>query len=190
MTRTKNSPARQRTRWMELPKRITTACFTRQDKLEDLSPDRHLDEADRRQTLKAVCKLNRDIARCTEEMAAMENADFGTAAIMEDPAPLMRIVVALMVIARLVASAGRQMDSVDDVVGLASGGDPEDALAARNLFRDDSPLRRYLRISYSATLDESSVRLKESGLNRILGNEPDRGSEEMTQAVALMTKWK
>jgi hypothetical protein len=175
--------------WLELAKKLATACLERQDKLRDLAPGSRLDDDERKQTLKAICKLNRDIGKLADDMAALESGDFGVTAILDSPTRFQRITVSLMTVARLVGDVGRELREVENLVDTVSGMDMEDALSVRNLFRDDSPLRSHIHIAYSQTLDESDVRLRESSLNRILGNSPDK-SEWMTEAAALSRKWR
>jgi len=189
MRKNENNQASRRTRWLELAKDLTTACLTRQDKLRDLAPDSRLDDSERKQTLKAICKLNRDIGKTVEDMTALESDDFGVAAIVNDPTQLERITVALMAVARLVGDVGRELSRVENLVDVVGGMDMEDTLALRSLFRDDSRLRQHIHIHYAETLDESEVRLKESSLNRILGDKPDT-SERMTEVAALSSKWR
>lgn len=186
----RDAPPRQRAKWLELAKKLTTACLSRQSKLNDLLPDYNITANEKKETLKAICALNRDIGKLADEMASLEAGNFGVVVIIEKPTLLMRITVTLMTIARLIPHVNHELGQVEDVVRLVVGSDPEDALAVRNLFRSDSPLRSHFHMAYVATLDESDVRLKESSLNRILANKPGDGSEDWTEAVALKTKWR
>lgn len=183
---------KDRTAWAGLAKRITERLLERQEKLNDLCPSNALCTGDdRRQALKAVCNLNKDIAQLADEMAALEqNSTVGTKALLgQDLGALVKTVVALMAVARFSPAVGRDARSVDDIVGLVGGSDPEDSIAVRALFREDSVLRPHLTISHGATLDDCPVRLSESSLNRLLNQTPDK-SERLCDAVAITSRWK
>jgi hypothetical protein len=183
---------KDRTAWAGLAKRMTERLLERQEKLNDLCPNNSLCTGDdRRQALKAVCNLNKDIAKLADEMAALEQESrVGTKAMLgKDPGTLVRTVVALMATARFSPEVGRDARSVDDIVGLVGARDPEDSLAVRSLFREDRVLHPHINISYGPTLDESGVRFKESSLNRLLSQSPD-DSEKMTDAICLTNRWK
>ena len=188
--KTEANLSHRRTKWLELAKKVTTTCLARLDWLNDLRPERRLDDAERREALKTVCTHNREIGKMTEEMDALESRTLGIVTVISNPTPITGLVVTLLTMARLNAAANSELNLVEEVVALAGAGDAEDALAARNLFRSDSALRPHLHISYRSSLDESEVRLKESSLNRILGNSPGDGSEEMTRAYAITKTWK
>jgi len=183
--------AKTRVRWLELAKRITDRCMNRRDKLSDLCPPPSVTDAERKETLKAVCALNREIAKLADQMAEVEDhASVGTGAILQSaPDSLVRVVVSLLTAARLCAEVNRELRQVQDVVELASGHDTEDAVAVRNLFRNDGLLRPHVSMAYGATLDESEVRLKEASLNRIL-NQPRDESERLTDGAAFAGKWR
>lgn len=181
-----------RTKWATLAKRITERVMERQEKMQDLCPGNPLATEDRQQTLKAICGMNREIARLTEEMAGIEEESHvgSTPLLGQEPGALVRTVMALMAVARFSPEVGRDARSVDDIVGLVGARDPEDSLSVRALFRDDSVLRPHVNISYGPTLDESGVRLKEPSLNRLLSQQPSDKSEMMAEAVAMIGKWK
>jgi hypothetical protein len=189
MKKNDTNPTNKRTRWLELAKHLTTACLTRQEKLRDLAPNSRLDDDERKQTLKAICKLNRGIGKTADEIAALESGNYGVNTILDAPTQLERVTVALMVVSRLVGDVGRELRGIESLVDTVGGMDMEDALAVRSLFRGDSQLRPHIHIHYAETLDESDVRLKESSLNRVLGNQPDE-SERMTEVTALSSKWR
>lgn len=182
-----------RVRWATLAKRITERLLLRHEKHEDLcqshatpTPD------DKRQALKQICALNREISRLADDLGTVEaEAGLGTLALFgQDHGNLLRIVVALLATARFDRSVGRDARCVEDVLSLVGARDPEDCLAVRALFRDDSMLKRHINLSSGVSLDDCGVKIKESSLNRLLGQNPD-DSECMTDAVALTTaRWK
>ena len=161
----------------------------RQGRFRDLMPNSCTRAVIRSEALRSVCRLNRDIATIADQMAVLEHG-FGVTAIIPHPSPLARVTVAVMVMARLLTDVNGAAHEVEDIADLVGGRDPEDALTVRNLFRNDSPLRAHIRLNYAATLDESGVRLKEASLNKILANKPDEGSEHITDALCVTTKWK
>jgi len=187
----RDETAKTRVRWLELAKRITERCMNRRDKLSDLCPPPTPTDSERKETLKAVCALNREIAKLADQMAEVEaTVGIGTGAILKGaPENLVRIVVSMMTAARLSSEVNRELRHIEDVVELASGRDAEDAVAVRNLFRSDGLLRPHITVAYGATLDESAVRLREASLNRIL-NQPRDESERLTDAAAFAEKWR
>ena len=64
---------RARVKWAGLAKRITEHLLERHERLEDLCPSSPLATEDRRSILKAICSLNRTIAKLAEELGAVES---------------------------------------------------------------------------------------------------------------------
>jgi hypothetical protein len=181
------------TEWARLAKQITDHLLDRREILEqDLYPGRRFGADDRNAAIKNICQLNRKISRLADAMAKLEsqNTDIGVRALLKsEPSDLMRLVVVVLATARFDLVAKREISGVDDILAVVGAQDAEDCLAVRALFREDSPLRPHLVISFSNTLDESDVRLKEQSINTILHQKKD-ASEKITEAVSITGRWK
>lgn len=187
----KEQISKQRSEWTRLARGITEKLLERNERIEhDLAPGSLLDDDDRRNALKFICRMNRDINSLCEKMSALERTTkVGTKALLNrNPEHLMRIVVALLATARFDRQAEREARCVGDIVEIVGAKDSDDCLAVRSMFRDDSVLRPHLSISYRQTLDASSVCLKESSLNKLLAQKTDQ-SEKVTDAISMVNKW-
>jgi hypothetical protein len=183
---------KDRTAWAEAAKQISLLLLDRREKLQDLCPSNCLaDDDDRRQTLKAVCGLNRKLSALLDQMAAQDkNSCVGVKALLgSEPGSLVRTLVSLMVSARFDPSLSRDTRTIDYVIGLVGASDPDDCIAARNLFRADSVIYPHLHIAFGPTLDESGVRFKDSSTNKLLAQPRDE-TEKITEATALTSRWK
>jgi len=179
-------------RWAGLAKRIAELCIARRERLEELCPNHCSFTADeKRDTLKAVCGLNKEIAQAADEMGNLESeSSMGVSALLgQDPGPLVRTVLAVLTVARFAPAVSREARVIQDAVSLCGARDVDDSLAVRGLFRQDGLLYDHVAVSFHVTLDESGVRLKESSLNRLLGQAPD-DTEMATEAVAMTSRWK
>lgn len=181
--------SRKRVEWLGIAKGITEKAIERRDWFRYVCPGRRPCAQETRDALKAIAVLTNEIAGLTGKIATLEKGGgLGVNVLLNHPTPGLRTLVAAMVIGRFNGDVGRDTRCIHDLVDIVAGRDPGDALAVRNMFRDDFPLRPHVNILYAATLDDSACRLKESSLNKLLGQPPDV-SEQFTAAMVAAGRW-
>lgn len=147
---------------------------------------------DRRDTLRNICRLSENIESETAKMSRLEGSGgFGfKAALGFDPYGdgTLTATLILILLARADTNVARAAYAVSDICTLVARRDPEVAVMVRSYWREDGPLYRYCLIGRAATLDESSIRMRESVWNSIMGLPAGDRTERLAEAEGLVGK--
>ena len=176
----------KRDQWMRIAQELTMLSAQRLDIYDtDVAPDRHVDEADRAEAKKKIADLSAQIGSLSGRLAIVErDGSVGSRALVGHDDDLCRIVLAMLVTARLSAVSQGIIRQVYNVMDLASGRDPTVCLAVRNLFRADGLLRKHVHLAPSPVLDEAVVHLRESAFNFAVG-QPGDGADAACDDVGM-----
>jgi hypothetical protein len=178
----------RRSQWLATGKQIVETCFAREAQLGDLCPQRaNLLQKDKNQALRKISILSKEISKKVEALAEIErDQGFGFSKVLGNNADELSVVVlSLLLCARLDASVARSIRVVQDVMDYTAVRNPSIALQVRKMFRSDGTMFPFVTMGRNITLDELSVTLKESVLNRILGLPSDL-VEARCEAEALL----
>jgi hypothetical protein len=185
----------KRASWLGVCKELTLKMIEREGVYTNLCPSSYkFDEKERKENLKRAADLTRELTTFASRMAILErDGAIGTKRLLGiEPPEIVRMVLALLVTARLSAVGSREVKRVNEILDFVGGRDPERSLQVRNLFRDDSILRPHIHLGLYPTpvIDEGRVYLTEISMNKALGLASDN-SEVVCNAVALATngKW-
>jgi hypothetical protein len=183
----KNEEEQRRSQWLATIKQITEKCFERESRLSDVCPQRtSLDSNVKKQALKEIAMLSGEISKKVATLADIErDQGFGFGVLGHAQEELTVVVLSLLFAARLDASVGRSIRSIQDVMDYASVRNPSIALNVRNLFRSDGKLFPFISLGRYIVLDELTVTLRESVFNRIIG-QPSDLVEQKCDAEALV----
>jgi hypothetical protein len=183
----------KRVNWLDLAKQITLKAVERDSVYtHDLCPNSYKpDEKEKKEALKRVSDLTRDLNTLTSRMQILErDGTIGAKLLLNtEPDDIVRSVLAAMVTVKFSAEAARNLKRVGDYLDLLGNRDPERCLAIRMLFReDDGILFKHIHIYPAQDLSDCRASLRERDFNRILGLKPDP-SERLCEAAALTEKW-
>lgn len=169
--------------WLTRAKGLSLALLKRRKHFNDLCPLMGADEDERKAVLRQVAEVNDEIASHCRAMSAIEvhGEPLGLRALLPDGDDLQRCAIALMVMARLSPTAGREVDTVGRLAEIVGACDPADALAVRDAFRSTGCLRPHVHCSRHANIDEWDVALTEEAFERLLGRQPDEEAVMMSR---------
>ena len=168
-----------RRKWLNLSKSICQILARRESLYQGLCDAIPLEPDERDDLLEKVARESKEITKLCGKTRDIElacpvpvgiKAAFGKTVIPDH----IRCALIVMVMSRLSEDLASDTKRVCSLVSLCAGRDPETALEVRDAFQFGGLLRKVsmVKLSNSKVVDCHEAMLRESALNRILGNEP------------------
>lgn len=169
----------RREAWLKQLKAVTLLVVERDSLLQDCCPYmRHISTEEKAKTLRDISNKSKEITESVQKLLKIEQGCLGVTALLSGKiSEEVALTVYCAIGARLDGTVDRSFRRVQDYTAMVAARDPVLSLKVRNLFRSDSVLDPYIALGSSGVnLDEKLVAIRESSLNRALGQDQDRNT--------------
>lgn len=168
-----------REQWLDTAGQLTTDLFKRKAAQERLCPSYVREPSELAEARREVAKLDQSITRLTAGLEVIESETaIGARALLGDSKlpPPVRCALVLLVAGRLNRCVAVDCETIGELIEVAAGPRPAEALLVRNAFRvHGGVLRPHVLTKPASVLDEYAVVLSEQAFDACLSQ---GGSQE------------